>query len=1823
MASNNEYKVKVGVEFNAIMTKVNSALDSLQDRLKKLGSLTGAKDVTSGLSEGLQKIVNGFNELKDFTITPKNLNEYIGKLQVLEEELKAIGLSSKDINQNLFNDKNGSAAGNIQKANDEIKKLESNIEALNKKKAENSTINPFTEKDAQDLKNYEQELQKTQKSLSGYTAYQTRLKHASESLGVTEEQLAEILRLLAQAHKEAADASEKQREGQQELDSTKLADTIRTQVNQYIGLAAIYRYTKKYIQDLVQTYKEFDQSLVAIAAVTGQTRDQMWANIGVYNKMAQSLGTTTQEVINASKLYYQQGLTTTSVLKLTEETVKLATIAELDSADATEYLTTAMNGFKLSAEESTRVTDVWANLAAKTASDVDELAVAISKVASLAENAGMEIETASAFLNQMIETTREAPENLGTALKTIIARFQELKTSEEELSDGVDANKVERALKTAGVALRDASGQFRDFDDVILELSSKWDSLDRNTQRYIATIAAGSRQQSRFIALVSDYEGLLRNVNYAYDSLGSADAQMAVFQEGLAASTNRLQAAWEGLYTSWSKSATVISKLIDGMADFVSTLADLGAGWSAAIAGLVLLTATITTNAIALQLQQQKVAGVAAAFGVYIPKAAGATSANIELALSTAGVVAGYVALAAIVLALGYGIIKAINYEKDYIKLQEKEAQQALQLAAKTKDEASSLGVLVTELEDAKKAGEDIEAIRQKIIDQFGDEIKWIDIEGKSAEELIEILKELQRQKEGLAAKEYIQAAEERAEADFLNSEAYKNSGAKVGWKFTSGKNGHLAIKTVFRYNGQTYDSEEELARAILKEVNNSSALTDGESDFITKAIIDSGAIERETDLTAGIIKNFINRLDDESRKAIFDDDGIITPEAEQRLSNLNDIVSNVYNTLSDTNKINLTNILNGSLNGVSFGVARQLISELDEAGADSELIVSLQRFVDQFENNLANTFASAVKNGNLTTQEAITIRSQLLPGAQKAFIDTFNSLANDPTAQQAYTQAILNLLSKGIPQEDLTASLISAFGDLDQAMSQYSALLSGYGKGTEENAEQLEALKDAVGEANAAYLEGMDIINDYYGLMDDISTLMEGSLSDDDFAVRIEALKDGIEALGYATRQEINDEIDAAIVRNELGQQTLQATEWIKEMTDAIFNEGEATVETKKKEILAYAANLEAVGDRLIAIGDEMIAQEKSGHANSVATQALLENAALEAEALVEVKNAALEAYDATEGGTGSVMAEQSRYFAKVAKDIRAGMSGAQVKALGQQMKQRAAGLRQLANNLSMTQKALDKTGKSAGKAAKETDKLKDALEGLKDALEDAKTEAEGYIDSVLEFLDKVQKDEEDKLEKERNLLKIQLQEWKNYIDGRQELAQEELELQGKAADMYFNQEIAAIQAKIDALDDEAEAEDRLLKLQKARDDYNKAQNSRTRLVLTKGAGWIFKTDQNEVTNARKALNDVQREIQKANYQKQLDDLQAQATAWQEIAEKIGESAAEAERLEKALKAFTDAIGQEGGYADIDAYTAAVKAQQSANDEYAKLSAEVDKWLEQADWEYQDILDSEMAKRFTEQFQNGTVDRDDLAAKVGNIDEIVAAFGKDFDDYWSIDTKLQEEGLSALQNIAESYHLLKNLEDTETFYNTQKAQLGLTKDQLKVAEEIRDAIQRAYDPTAENLGLGENSKYYNATILDLIQQVQDYAEQIAALEAQQAQQSATDNSSSGNSGGGGGSSGGYSGGGNSGITTTYTSQEPTTLGRNLLNSISTGGTQYDPLGTARGSISTSTINSQSLSKTDNKNTTNNYYVSLNTNANNLNSLVQDIKRSTSVYAVH
>ena len=349
---------------------------------------------------------------------------------------------------------------------------------------------------------------------------------------------------------------------------TQEIEGLKQQITYFFGLSNSIELFKRAVRSAYETVKELDEVMTQTAVVTDFTVGDMWSQLPEYTKRANELGVAVKGAYESATLYYQQGLDTNEVVAVSTETLKMARIAGMDYADATNYMTAALRGFNMEINETNaqRINDVYSKLAAITASDTQEIATAMTKTASIASNAGMEFETTAAFLSQIIETTREAPETAGTALKTVIARFQELKKDPSLIGevDGevVDANKIETALRTIDVELRDTNGQFRDLDSVFLEIAQKWKTLDTNSQRYIATMAAGSRQQSRFIAMMSDYTRTMELVNAANNSAGASQQQFEKTLDSLESKLAKLDNAWNE-FTMGLANSVVIKGAVD------------------------------------------------------------------------------------------------------------------------------------------------------------------------------------------------------------------------------------------------------------------------------------------------------------------------------------------------------------------------------------------------------------------------------------------------------------------------------------------------------------------------------------------------------------------------------------------------------------------------------------------------------------------------------------------------------------------------------------------------------------------------------------------------------------------------------------------------------------------------------------------------------------------------------------------------------------------------------------------------------------------------------------------------------------------------------------------------------------------------------------------------------------------------------------------------------------------------------------------------------------------------------------------------------------
>jgi TP901 family phage tail tape measure protein len=194
---------------------------------------------------------------------------------------------------------------------------------------------------------------------------------------------------------------------------------------------------KRAIRSAVNTIKELDAAMTETAVVSTKTVGEMWKTLPQYSKKAKELAASIKDVYSAQTLYVQQGLDMDSALNLGVETLKMARVAGIDAATATDTMTAALRGFKMELNEvsAQRVNDVYSKLAQNSASNVQELSTAMSKVAALANSANMSFENTAGFLAKIIESTREGAETAGTALKTVIARFSEVKKlySEGEL----------------------------------------------------------------------------------------------------------------------------------------------------------------------------------------------------------------------------------------------------------------------------------------------------------------------------------------------------------------------------------------------------------------------------------------------------------------------------------------------------------------------------------------------------------------------------------------------------------------------------------------------------------------------------------------------------------------------------------------------------------------------------------------------------------------------------------------------------------------------------------------------------------------------------------------------------------------------------------------------------------------------------------------------------------------------------------------------------------------------------------------------------------------------------------------------------------------------------------------------------------------------------------------------------------------------------------------------------------------------------------------------------------------------------------------------
>lgn len=356
----------------------------------------------------------------------------------------------------------------------------------------------------------------------------------------------------------------------------KMAVTFKNTVRFGIS-SSIFNNLTSNIQKAYDYTVKLDTSLNDIRIVTGKSADEMDRFAIKANKVAKDLGRSTKDFTDASLIYYQQGLGNEEAQARAEVTMKAANVTGQSGREVSEQLTAVWNGYKVTAEEAELYVDKLAAVAAGTAADLEELSTGMSKVASAANLMGVDIDQLNAQLATIVSVTRQAPESVGVALKTIYARMSDIQSG---LDDETTLGHYTEKMAEYGVNVLDANNQLRDMGDVIEEIGEKWTTMSREQQIALSQTMAGTRQYNNLLSLFDNWDMYTDSLKMSANAAGTLQKQQDIYMESTVAHLQKLRTETERTYD-----ILFDQDAVNGMSDAMTGLLSIFNEWMAGVGG--------------------------------------------------------------------------------------------------------------------------------------------------------------------------------------------------------------------------------------------------------------------------------------------------------------------------------------------------------------------------------------------------------------------------------------------------------------------------------------------------------------------------------------------------------------------------------------------------------------------------------------------------------------------------------------------------------------------------------------------------------------------------------------------------------------------------------------------------------------------------------------------------------------------------------------------------------------------------------------------------------------------------------------------------------------------------------------------------------------------------------------------------------------------------------------------------------------------------------------------------------------------------------------
>ena len=185
----------------------------------------------------------------------------------------------------------------------------------------------------------------------------------------------------------------------------------------FLSAATIGMTVVNSIRGAINNVVELDKSLTDLRIATNGTYEETAKLLSSYTKLGKQMGATTKEVADSADSWLRQNKTLAETNTLVQDSMILSKLGQIDSADATQYLTSATKGYNVAVKDTIGIVDKLTAVDIKSATSAGGLAEGMSKVANLAKLSGINMDKLLGYLAVVGETTQKEMSEVGNSFK--------------------------------------------------------------------------------------------------------------------------------------------------------------------------------------------------------------------------------------------------------------------------------------------------------------------------------------------------------------------------------------------------------------------------------------------------------------------------------------------------------------------------------------------------------------------------------------------------------------------------------------------------------------------------------------------------------------------------------------------------------------------------------------------------------------------------------------------------------------------------------------------------------------------------------------------------------------------------------------------------------------------------------------------------------------------------------------------------------------------------------------------------------------------------------------------------------------------------------------------------------------------------------------------------------------------------------------------------------------------------------------------------------------------------------------------------------------